>query len=223
MGGRVDEATDFGTGSSRLVFPDSAFIFCGSEEIEDETLDRLNLWRAYGENGYGIAITTVWSRERLAKDGLAILPVKYVSTAEFEDLKNQNIELQKEIDDATNAREFEKAEKLRVERMNLEVGYKGSDYASEEELRIVYYAGDQSGVVPQILNYTADSGRLRTYITRKVKIGLGQTLTGLYITVGPRVPEYEASHWKKMADWTIRQIGLSSLAETRQSELPYVG
>ena len=107
--------------------------------------------------------------------------------------------------------------------MKLEVGYKAYDYKSENEIRIVYYAGDKSNVVPKILNFSVESGRLRAYITRKVKVGVGQTLSGLYVTIGPRVPEYEASHWKMMADWTIRQLGLSGYPETRQSELAYVG
>ena len=46
---------------SRLVFPDTAFVYSGSEEIENEALDRLDLWRAYGANGNCIAITTIWS------------------------------------------------------------------------------------------------------------------------------------------------------------------
>ena len=107
--------------------------------------------------------------------------------------------------------------------MELEVGYKGADYESENEIRIVYYAGDQSGVVPPILQFSAESGRLRAYVTRKVKVGVGQTLSGLYVTIGPRVPEYEASHWKMMADWTVRQLGLSGSRWACQSELPYVG
>ena len=49
-----------GSGRSRLVFPDTAFIYCGAKEIDDEALDRLDLWRAYGADGHGIAITTIW-------------------------------------------------------------------------------------------------------------------------------------------------------------------
>ena len=107
--------------------------------------------------------------------------------------------------------------------MELELGYKGADYKSENEIRIVCYAGDQSGVVPPILKFSAESGRLRAYVTRKVKVGVGQTLSGLYVTIGPRVPEYEASHWKMMVDWTVRQLGLSGSRWACQSELPYVG
>ena len=107
--------------------------------------------------------------------------------------------------------------------MRLEVGCKSLDYESEQEVRIVYYAGDQSNVVPEILNFSAASGRLRAHVVRKVKIGKGQTLQGLYVTLGPRIPEYEASHWRLMADWTIRQLGLSSGRDTCQSKLKYIG
>ena len=212
-----------GSGRSRLVFPDTAFICCGAREIENEALDRLDLWRAYGADGHGIAITTIWSKKSLADDGLDILKVEYVTTARFEKLKIQYEELQVQIDKAVVDKDKDRAKELHKQRMKLEVGYKGSDYKSEDEFRIVYYAGDESGVVPPILTFSAESGRLRAYVTRKVKVGMGQTLAGLYVTIGPRVPEYEASHWKMMADWTVRQLGLSGPRWTCQSELTYVG
>ncbi len=212
-----------GSGGTRLVFPDTAFIYCGAKEIEDEALDRLDLWRAYGANGHGIAITTVWSKKGLAGDGFDILEVEYASDAELAKNKNRYEELQKEIEEAIAARENDKAEKLHRERMKLEVGYKGADYESEDEVRIVHYAGDKSGAVSPMLNFSAAGGRLRAYVTRPVKVGAGQTLSGLYVTIGPRVPEHEASHWKMMADWTVRQLGLSGGRLARQSELTYVG
>ena len=174
-------------------------------------------------DGHGIAITTIWSKKGLADDGLDILEVKYFTVAEFEELKNQYEEIQTEIDKAIDDNDNDRARALHKKRMNLEVGYKGSDYKSEDEIRIVYYAGDESGVVPPILNFSAESGRLRAYVTRKVKIGVGRTLSGLYVTIGPRVPEYEVSHWKMMADWTVRQLGLSGSRLTCQSKLTYVG
>ena len=212
-----------GSGRSRLVFPDSAFIYCGAREIEDEALDRLDHWRAYGANGHGIAITTIWSKKGLTADGFDVLEVKYATNDELDELKERYERLQREIDKAMADGNLDEAGKLRRKRMELEVGYKGADYESEDELRIVYYAGDKSGVVPRILTFSAESGRLRAYVTRKIKIGVGQTLSGLYITIGPRVPEYEASHWTMMADWTVRQLGLSGSRWTCQSKLTYVG
>ena len=212
-----------GSGRSRLVFPDTAFICCGAREIEDEALDRLDHWRAYGADGHGIAITTIWSKKSLMDEGLEILKVKYVDNARFEKLRDQYRRLQEKIDKAVVDKNKDRAKELHKQRMKLEVGYKGLDYKSEDEFRIVYYAGDESGVVPPILTFSAESGRLRAYVTRKVKIGVGQTLSGLYVTIGPRVPEYEASHWKMMADWTVRQLGLSGSRPTCQSELTYVG
>lgn len=221
-GGNLSQSRGESSGS-RLVFPDTAFIYSGSEEIENEALDRLDLWRAYGANGNGIAITTIWSKKGLAEDGFDILKVKYVRTDEFSGLKNEYENLQKKIDEAIDEKNTDKTKELHKKRMKLEVGYKVSDYESEKEIRIVYYAGDKSGVVPPILDFSVENGRLRAYITRKIKIGLGQTLSGLYVTIGPRVPEYEASHWKLTADWTVRQLGLSGKRSTRQSELTYVG
>ena len=221
--GGIGSQREDGSSRSRLVFPDTAFIFCGSREIENEALDRLDSWRAYGADGKGIAITTTWSKIGLTEDGLDILNVKYVPTAQLDELKNQYEKLQTEIDKAIADKNDNKTRDLHKKRMELEVGYKGADYKSENEIRIVYYAGDQSGVVPPILKFSAESGRLRAYVTRKVKVGVGQTLSGLYVTIGPRVPEYEASHWKMMADWTVRQLGLSGSRWACQSELPYVG
>ena len=75
-GGGIGRQREGGSRPSRLVFPDTAFIYCGSRETENEDLDRLDLWRAYGANGQGIAITTIWSKKGLAEDGLGILKVK---------------------------------------------------------------------------------------------------------------------------------------------------
>ena len=152
-----------------------------------------------------------------------ILNVKYKTTAQFDKLKNQYEKLQTEINKAIEEKNKDKAEELHKKRMAREVGYKGSDYKSEDELRIVFYAGDKSGEVPPILHFSAESGRLRAYVTRKVKVGVGKTLSGLYVTIGPRIPEYEVSHWKMMADWTVRQLGLSGSLQTCQSKLTYVG
>ena len=193
------------------------------KRIRDEALDRLDLWRAYGANGHGIAITTTWSKKGLADDGFDVLEVKYVDDAELAKHRRRYVRLQRQIEKAIAAKEGDKAARFHKKRMNLEVGFKGTDYESEGELRIVYYAGDKSGDVSQILNFSAEGGRLRAYVTRKVKVGVGQTLSGLYVTIGPRVPEYEASHWKMMADWTVRQLGLSGGRLARQSELTYVG
>ena len=212
-----------GVTRSRLVFPDTAFIYCGSSAVRDESLDRLDLWRAYGVNGHGIAITTIWNIAGLAEDGLDFLKVEYVENAKLKELKDQSADLQSEIDKAIEERNLGHANELRRERMKLEVGYKGFDYKSEDEIRIVYYAGDKSSVVPPILHFTAETGRLQAYITRKIKVGTRRTLSGLYITIGPQVSHYEASHWKMMADWTIRQLGLSGIRSTRQSELIYIG
>ena len=219
---RVDNREN-GTRRTRLVFPDTAFVFCGSREAKSEDLDRLDLWRAYGSNGNGIAITTIWSRTGLTNDKLDIVPVKYVPNHRFAELKEENEKIQMDIDRAIEARNTAKAKELHQRRMVLEVGYKGSDYKSEDEVRIVYYAGDKSNEVPRSLVFTAESGRLRAYVEHKVKIGVGQTLAGLYVTIGPRVPEHEASHWQSMADWTIRQLGLSGTRSTSQSRLTYVG
>ena len=221
--GGIGSGPGSGSSPTRLVFPDTAFIYCGAKEIEDESLDRLDLWRSYGANGHGIAITTTWNRKGLAEDGFDILEVKYVDDAELIKNRKRYVRLQREIEKAIAAKNDDKAAKLHKKRMRLEVGYKGADYESEDELRIVYYAGDKSGAVPPILNFSAESGRLRAYVTRKVKVGVGQTLSGVYVTIGPRVPEYEASHWKMMADWTMRQLGLSGGRLACQSQLTYVG
>ena len=68
-GGGIGSQREDGLSHSRLVFPDTAFIYCGSREIKNEALDRLDLWRAYGADGKGIAITTIWSKKGLADDG----------------------------------------------------------------------------------------------------------------------------------------------------------
>ena len=191
--------------------------------MDDESLDRLDFWRSYGANGHGIAITTTWSRRGLAADGLDLLEVKYVDDEELAKNRRRYVRLQREIEKAIAAKNNIKAAKLHKKRVTLEVGYKGADYESEDELRIVYYAGDKSGAVPPVLNFSAESGRLRAYVTRKVKVGVGQTLSGLYVTIGPRVPAYEVSHWQMMVDWTVRQVGLSGGRLTCQSQLTYVG
>ena len=104
-GGGIGSQREDGSSRTRLVFPDTAFIYCGAREIDDEALDRLDLWRAYGANGHGIAITTIWSKKGLADDGFDILNVKYVTVDQLDGLKNQYAELQTEIDKAIEDRE----------------------------------------------------------------------------------------------------------------------
>lgn len=116
-----------GSGHGRLVFPDTAFIYCGSKATEQEELNRLDLWRAYGVDGKGIAITTIWSRKGLADDGFDILRVKYKETAQLDELKNRYDKLQSEISKAIEENNKNKAEELHKKRMVLEVGYKNSD------------------------------------------------------------------------------------------------
>ena len=108
-GGAIGRQREDGSTPSRLVFPDTAFIYCGSRETENEDLDRLDLWRAYGANGEGIAITTIWSKKDLAEDGLGVLKVEYVSAAQLSEHKLQSEKLQMEIDKATRYNHISRA------------------------------------------------------------------------------------------------------------------
>ena len=67
----------------RLVFPDTAFVYCGAKAAENEVFDRLDLWRAYGADGNGIAITTAWSKAGLVESGLDVIEVEYVNDSEL--------------------------------------------------------------------------------------------------------------------------------------------
>ena len=98
------------------------------------------------------------------------------------------------------------------------------DYETEQEVRLVCFLGDESGAVRRPgrkeIHFDSASGRLRTYIKRPVRLGV--TLTGLDITLGPRIPEGDAQHWKAMGRWMLAQMGLSG-PEVRQSTLKYIG
>ena len=66
---------------SRDTFPDDVFMWCGSTpqlDEDGETTDRLEMWRAYGDNGHGVALTTWWNSQELEFEGLEIVEVKYL-------------------------------------------------------------------------------------------------------------------------------------------------
>ena len=45
-GGGIGSQSGGRSSRNRLVFPDAAFIYCGSKEIQNEHLNRLDHWRA---------------------------------------------------------------------------------------------------------------------------------------------------------------------------------
>ena len=51
---------------------------------------------------------------------------------------------------------------------------------------------------------------------------LGTTLTGLDITLGPRMTPTDVMHWKKVGEWTLAKMGISG-GRVEQSQLKYLG
>ena len=210
---------------TRLVFPDTTFMACGSKPqigSDGETADRLEMWRAYGDDGHGVALTTWWNQERLREDGLEIIEVAYLSAADFESKLEKLDELHAEQMDESKSRA--EREEVRRCRARMAAGCKIRDYEAEQEVRLVCFLGDESSAVsgpgPKELHFASADGRLRTWIERPVRLGV--TLTGLDITLGPRMPDGDVQHWTAMGDWMLRQMGLSG-GQVRQSKLQYVG
>ena len=210
---------------SRKTFPDDVFMLCGSKPQIGETgeaTNRLEMWRAYGDDGRGIALTTWWNTQQLKNEGLEIVEVEYASGSDLESI-DQRIKslLDSQRDES---RDRNKREKLRMDRMKLGVGYKPCDYKSEEEVRLVCFLGDESGAVRKAgrkeIHLEVTKGRLRTYIERPVR--LGRTLTGLDITFGPRMDPNEVRHWEKVVWWMLAQMGLSG-GRVEKSKLKYIG
>ena len=203
----------------RITFPDDVFMLCGSKPQtgdKGEATDRLEMWRAYGDNGRGVALTTWWDVAQLETDRLEIVEVKYQTdmssvTEEMDEL----IAAQKDQGKSSGERE-----KIRRKRMTLGASNKLRDYESEQEVRLVYFQGDESGAVGQELNIEAPNGRLRTYIERPVR--LGASLIGLDITLGPRMLEPDIGHWEKVGQWMLGQMCLSR-GKVRRSKLEYLG
>ena len=240
---REQEISEFGTditrekhpkGSepqSRETFPDDVFMLCGSRpqigekpqvgETGEET-NRLEMWRAYGDDGRGVALTTWWDPHQLKNEGLEIIKVEYLSDLGLEDVDSQRKRLFGLQRDESKDR-YER-EKLRMERMNLEVSYKHCDYESEKEIRLVCFLGDESGSVRgagrKEIHLEVMNGRLRTYIERPVRLGI--TLARLDVTLGPRMASNDKRHWEKVVRWMLAQMGLSG-GSVQPSQLKYIG
>ena len=208
-----------GTPKFRISFPDDVFMWCGSKPQtgeDGEIPNRLEMWRAYGDDGRGVAFTTWWNVRQLELEGLEIVEVEYL--ADLSSLKEDMDKLiDKQGDGTRNRRE---REEIRRKRMMLGASHKLCDYESEREVRLVYCRGDESGSVRQQIHFEVPDGRLRSYIERPVK--LGTTLTGLDITLGPRMSPSDASHWQKVGEWMLGQMGVSG-GRVDQSQLRYLG
>ena len=205
----------------RRTFPDDVFMLCGSKPQDaGEATNRLEMWRAYGDDGRGVALTTWWNGEQLHAEGLEILEVKYVT--DFKDVKSKiSALLDSQADQNESRRE---REKRRRQRMTLAARYKLRDYESEEEVRLVRFLGDKSGAVRAAgrneIHLDATTGRLRMYIERPVK--LGTTLTKLDITLGPRMLPNDVDRWENVGRWMLAQMGLSG-GTVQKSQLQYIG
>ena len=208
---------------SRGTFPDDIFILCGSEPQlgeDGEATNRLDLWRAYGDDGRGVALTTWWDPARLQAEGLEVRTVKY--KPDLCAVKSRIKELIGAQGDDTKNRA--QREEIRRERMILQAFCKHCDYASEKEVRLARLMGDESGVVrkegPQEIHIDVSGGRLRPYI--EWPVGLGTALTRIDVTFGPRMARANAQNWEKLVQWMTAQMGLSG-GRVAQSRLQYIG
>ena len=196
--------------SDRLVFPNDAFMHCGIKCSHDgESLgpefqtNYLYHWRAYGDDGKGVALITLWDRNGLKSDGLEFVTVEYLQESR---LKERQADLEQQS---------------RVEWLHGLSRIKISDYETENEVRLVRVLADESGSFGPHVNYDASSGRLRTYVEWPVT--LGTTFVGFGLVLGPCIAERDVHHWTRVALWLQRQMEFSSFrnAVTR-SRLAYI-
>ena len=162
-------------------------------------------------------MTTWWNVKELKVEGLEILKVVYLPELSTVHAKiDQLMEQQRDL-----AKDMSSRENIRMERMRLEALHKHRDYESEQEVRLVYFLGDESGSVHRHnFRFEASGGRLRSFIERPVR--LRNSLTKLDITLGPTMNRNDVSHWKRVGDWTLRQMGVSG-GRVEQSQLKYLG
>ena len=160
-------------------------------------------WRAYGDDGKGVALITLWDRNGLKSDGLEFVTVEYLQESR---LKERQADLEQQS---------------RVEWLRGLSRSKISDYETENEVRLVRVLADESGSFGPHVNYDASSGRLRTYVEWPVT--LGTTLVGFGLVPGPCIAERDVPHWTRVALWLQRQMEFSSFqnAVTR-SRLAYI-
>ena len=164
-----------------------------------------------------MALTTWWDVGRLEEEGLEILKVEYLD--DLSSMKSDLVTLIAEQGDQTKTRN--EREEKREARAKLEARHKHCDYASEKEVRLVYFLGDESGsVIGSNFRFEASGGRLRSYIERPVR--LGTTLTGMDIAFGPRMTKSDVMHWTKVGEWALAQMGLSG-GRVAKSHLKYLG
>ena len=207
----------------RNTVPDDSFLMCGAIPqigAKGEAVNRLDMWRAYGDDGKGVAITTWWDSERIKFEGLEIIKVDYDS-----DLDKIKRRVKKMLKDQADPRKSQsERDRIRKQRLRLEIGHKHKDYKSENEVRLVYFLGDESGALLQSkgkeIHVDATNGRLRTFVERPFRVG--ESLKQIDITLGPRQTENEVRHWQRVSQWVLARMRLSG-GDVRQSELQYIG
>ena len=218
-------STDSDT-KQRNTVPDDAFLMCGTAPQtgkKGEALNRLDMWRVYGDNGKGVAITTWWDSERIKEiEGLEIIEVDYDSN-----LDHIKCCVNKLLKDQTESSKSQsERDSIRKQRLRLEIGHKHKDYKSENEVRLACFLGDESGAVlgsmGKEIHLDATSGRLRTFIERPVQVGTSLSLYKVDITLGPRQTGNEVRHWQRVAQWVLARMRLSG-GTVRRSELQYIG
>ena len=109
-------------------------MWCGSKPqagTEGEAADRLEMWRAYGDDGKGVALTLWWDNDEVRKEGLEIIEVDYLSKDEFETTSKKIKDLYEEQRDED--RDREEREEIRRKRMRLGALHKLKDYEGEQE------------------------------------------------------------------------------------------
>ncbi len=208
----------------RDTVPDDSFLMCGTEPQsgkKGEAANRLDMWRAYGDDGKGVAITTWWDAAHLQRiDGLEIIQVEY--TKDTDNIKREAESLLQS--QADHGKSQSDREMIRKRRMRLEAKHKHTDYESEREVRLACFLGDESGAILAArgkgVRLDATSGRLRTFIERPIQVGT--SLKKMDITLGPRLTENETRHWQKMAQWVLARMSLSG-GTVQRSELKYIG
>ena len=219
-----DTTVNRGDTKQRNTVPDDSFLMCGTipqTGEKGEAVNRLDMWRAYGDDGKGVAITTWWDSERIKTiEGLEIIEVNYDS--DIDHMKRCVDSLLKEQADPSKSQS--ERDRIRKQRLRLEVGHKHRDYESENEVRLVYFLGDASGELlghrGKEMQLDASNGRLRAFIERPIRVG--ESLKKIDITLGPRLAENEVRHWQRITQWVLARLGLSG-GTVQQSELLYIG
>ena len=200
------------SGNRQRLCPSGAFMmsWAESDEKKQETDDRLEFWRAYGDGGHGMCLTCSWDVGELWEQRVGVIRVRYTDDAplclkavdeELVEMRDRPLHLGK----LSLHRWRNDVEELRT---MLNRSFKTPDWAPEHEVRLVHVATEDE-LVPKGLRIWATNGWARLGVTVPVRRNCLQKVE--QVTLGPLVSQEQEKSNGNLIEWMLTRMGYSGI------------